>query len=136
MVKKSNIWVEIRFSTVCTGAVSSYSDAQVEELNAQIEDLKTKLAAYEANTFKEEEQVSEKLVDDAELLEKFYATQMELEKLTDQSDKVSLDQIGENNIFSEISLFLFRHFNFLASFLLFTKFFISKIETKIYYIIW
>lgn len=89
---------KIEVNTDTSLVLSKHSDAQVEELNAEIEDLKTKLAAYEANTFKQEEKVAEKLVDDSELLEKFYATQMELEQLTDQTDTINNLQSDLNQL--------------------------------------
>ena len=90
---KTNASKDIAGENVPDGFVASeLSKDETDELKAQIEELKTQLASAEANTVKEEAQVSEKLIEDQELLEKFYATQLQLEKLEDQEEEVTRQQ--------------------------------------------
>ena len=50
--------------------------------------FETQLASVAANTVKEEAEVADKLLTDEDLLQKYYAAEMELERLNDQSETV------------------------------------------------
>lgn len=75
--------------------VGTHDDEYVKELKEELreakcenEELVTKIAAVEAGTAAQEKQVADQIMNDEELLEKFYTTQMQLELMEDQSELV------------------------------------------------
>ena len=76
--------VEVPVAAAATaGAIvaTGISNDEVEELKREIEDLKTQIASMEAGTVEEEKKVAEKLEADPDLLENYFALQMEVEEL-------------------------------------------------------
>ena len=80
---KKEVRVEVPVAAAAAGAIvaTGISNDEVDELKRQIEDLKTQIASMEAGTVEEEKKVAEKLENDPDLLENYFALQMEVEEL-------------------------------------------------------